>query len=164
MRLDKVARDGKSQSAALYLGAGHTEVALEDAFVITRVYASSEILYIQPHMVLVLLQGSYNHPVVFRRISYGIAKQISQHPCYFLAIDIELAYFLLWVIQTFSQADISLGSNSPCCRHRFSAVQSSSLLYLVSCVRPSPQAIGAASRCAWLFPVQTFPRHPHVGD
>ena len=106
MSLNKIARNGKSQSAALYLGTRYTEISLKDAFMIARVYASSEILYIQPHVVLVLLQGSDNHPVVFRRISYGIAKQISQHPCYFLAIDIELAYFLLWVIHLYIDMEL----------------------------------------------------------
>ena len=101
MRLNKVTRDGESQSAALYLGARHSEVSLEDTVMIPRVDATSEITHKHCDVMFVMLFGTYDDASIFRRIAYGIAQQIGEHPSYLLAIYIQLAYFLLRVFHLY---------------------------------------------------------------
>ena len=67
---------------------------LENTFVVTRVYALSEILYKHGNMVVVLLACPDDHTTGLGRITDGIAQQVGQHPGYFLAVDKELPDFL----------------------------------------------------------------------
>ena len=88
MRLNEVARYGESQSAALYLGARHSEVSLEDAVMIPWVDATSEITHKHCDVMFVLLFSTYDAASIFRRIAYGIAQQIGENPSYLLTIYI----------------------------------------------------------------------------
>ena len=55
VRIDELLGDGQSEAASLRLRTGHAEIAVEDALMITRVYAATEILNIDIDPVVMLL-------------------------------------------------------------------------------------------------------------
>ena len=88
MGFDKVARDGQPQPTSLYLGAWHAEVPFEDTLVIAWVDATSEITHKHCDVMFVLLFSANDDTSIFRRIAYGIAQQIGEHPSYLITIYI----------------------------------------------------------------------------
>ena len=87
-----------SQPAALYLRAGHTEVTLEDAFMIPRVDAPSEILHIKLYPVGVFLLYSDYNAAVLVGIADCVAQEIGEYPGYLLAVDIQFGDFLCRIV------------------------------------------------------------------
>ena len=68
MSFHKVLADGKSQTATLYFCSRHTEIVVENTFVVTRVNALSEVLDINLDG-FVDLSCTDDNPSVLRRLS-----------------------------------------------------------------------------------------------
>ena len=67
MRIDELLGDGQSEAASLRLRPRHAEIAVENALMITRVYAATEILNIDIDPVVMLL-GAHDDTGIFGRV------------------------------------------------------------------------------------------------
>ena len=54
MGFDKLLGDGQPQPAALHFGTRHAEISLENALMVTRVYATAEVAHIDFHRLFAL--------------------------------------------------------------------------------------------------------------
>ena len=67
VRIDELLGDGQSEAASLRLRPRHAEIAVENALMITRVYAATEILNIDIDPVVMLL-GAHDDTGIFGRV------------------------------------------------------------------------------------------------
>src|SRR5699024_3732077 len=92
VRLDELLRDGQPQSAALYLGARYAEIAVENALVVTRVDAPSEIPHVDFDRLFVLY-GAHDDARFFGRVVDGVRQQVGDDPRDLFAVDEQFRDF-----------------------------------------------------------------------
>ena len=89
MRLDELFRDSQSEAAALHFRARHAEVTVEDALVVARVDAASEVLHENIDLI-VALRCPDDDPRPFGRVVDRVRQQVRDHPGDFFAVDEQL--------------------------------------------------------------------------
>ena len=92
VRIDELLGDGQSEAASLRLRTGHAEIAVENALMITRVYAATEILNVDIDPVVMLL-GAHDDTGIFGRVVDRVGQQVGNDPRDLLVVDEQFRYF-----------------------------------------------------------------------
>ena len=88
VRLDELLGDGQPQPAALHFGTRHAEITLENALMVTRVDAPSEIPHVDFDRLFVLY-GAHDDARFFGRVVDGVRQQVGDDPRDLLVVDEE---------------------------------------------------------------------------
>ena len=92
VRLDKLLGDGQPQPAALHFGTRHAEITLENALMVTRVDAPSEILHENLDR-LFMLHGPDDDARILGGMVDGVGEEVGDDPCDLFVVDEQFRYF-----------------------------------------------------------------------